>query len=455
MSRVLIVDDEPGVRSALARTLRSEGFDTVEARDGVEAVSRLRRGGIDAVLLDLTMPRLGGLEVLDALAEEQGAPPALVLTAHASLDNAVEALRRGAVDFLEKPVTADVLLHRLGRALAEARRRAEQVDAESPTDPLDAIVGTSPAIEELKRTVRSVAATPARVLILGESGSGKELVARAIHGLSARRDGPLVRVNCAAVPDELFEAELFGHVKGAFTGATQHRRGRFERASGGTLFLDEIGEVPLGVQPKLLRALEDGEIERVGAEEGTAVDVRIVAATNRDLGREVAAGRFREDLYYRLEVVTLRVPPLRERAGDVGPLFGHFLARAAAEIGRPAPEVTREAAARLEREPWPGNVRQLRNLAERIVIIEPPGAVIDGRAVARRLAGGPAGPGPAGGAVPTSGRLADAVAAFERAFIAAALARHGGNVSAAARELGFDRSALHRKIKALGIPRNV
>ena len=448
MSRILIVDDESGVRSALARTLRGEGFETAEARDGVEAVGRLRRGGIDAVLLDLTMPRLGGLEVLEALAEEENAPPALVLTAHASLDNAVEALRRGAVDFLEKPVTADVLLWRLRRALEEARRQAERPDDETTEAALGAIVGASGPIRALRETIARVAPTPARVLILGESGSGKELVARAIHALSPRCAGPLVRVNCAAVPDELFEAELFGHVKGAFTGATHHRRGRFERASGGTLFLDEIGEVPLPVQPKLLRALEEGEIERVGAEQGTQVDVRIVAATNRDLAQEVAAGRFREDLYYRLEVVTLRVPSLRERPADVGPLCEHFLARSAREVGRTPPRLTDGARRRLEEERWPGNVRQLRNLAERIVILEPDTGEITAEIVARHLAGTPS----AGGSgLPQAGRLADAVAAFERQFIAAALDRHDGNVSAAARELGFDRSALHRKLRTLGL----
>ncbi len=450
MPRILLADDEPNLRATLGRTLRSEGYDVVEARDGVEAISRLRRGGIDAVLLDLAMPRLDGFGVLDHLAGEEGAPPVVVLTAHASLENAVRAVRAGAFDFLEKPPSAEAVLLRLARALEAGRARAERLAGTGEEEPV--LLGESPPMRELRAAIARIAPTDARVLLLGESGTGKELVARELHRRSRRAGGALVRVNCAAVPEDLFEAELFGHVRGAFTGAVRDRRGRFELASGGTLFLDEIGEMPPGVQPKLLRALEEGEIERVGAEGATRVDVRVVAATNRDLAALVAAGRFREDLYYRLEGIALRVPPLRERPGDVPLLARHFLARACREMARQL-EFSPGALDRLATLDWPGNVRQLRNLVERLAILVP-GETITAADVERHL-GERAPSVPAAGlpGVPARGPLATAVAAFERGFIEAALARHGGNVSAAARELGLERTSLHRKMRALGIRR--
>ena len=447
MATILVVDDEANLRGTLGRTLRAEGYEVVEARDGVEAVSRLRRGGIDAVLLDLAMPRMDGFGVLEHLAGEEGAPPVIVLTAHASLENAVRAVRAGAFDFLEKPPAAEAVLLRLRRALEASRAAAEREAGPGPREPV--LLGDSPAMRELLAAIERVAPTPARVLILGESGTGKELVAREIHRRSRRAEGPLVRLNCAAVPPELFEAELFGHVRGAFTGAVRDRRGRFELASGGTLFLDEVGEMPLAVQPKLLRALEEGEIERVGAEGTTRVDVRVIAATNRDLAALVARGEFREDLYYRLEGIVLRVPPLRERREDVPLLARHFLERACREMARTM-EFGEDALERLAALDWPGNVRQLRNLVERLAILVP-GETITARDVELHL-GGEASPGGMPG-VPTAGPLADAVTAFERRFVEAALARHGGNVAAAARELGIERTSLHRKMRALGITR--
>ncbi len=449
MARILLVDDEANLRATLARTLRAEGYDVLEARDGVEAISRLRRGGVDAVLLDLAMPRIDGFGVLEHLAGEEGAPPVIVLTAHASLENAVRAVKAGAFDFLEKPPSAEEVLLRLARALEGGRARAERLAGPGAEEPV--LLGESPAMEELLAAIERVAPTDARVLVLGESGTGKELVAREIHRRSRRAAGPLVRVNCAAVPADLFEAELFGYVKGAFTGAVRDRRGRFELASGGTLFLDEIGEMPLPVQPKLLRALEEGEIERVGAEGSTRVDVRVVAATNRDLAALVAEGRFREDLYYRLEGIVLRVPPLRERREDVPLLARHFLERACREMARKL-AFAEDALERLAALDWPGNVRQLRNLVERLAILVP-GETITVRDVERHLGGAA----PRGDAVrdgvPARGPLAAAVAAFERRFVEEALARHGGNVSAAARELGIERTSLHRKMRALGIDR--
>ncbi len=443
MPRILIADDEANLRSTLCRMLRAEGYRTLEARDGIEAVSLLRRGGIDAVVLDLSMPRLDGFGVLAALNEEEGAPPVIVLTAHASLEHAVRALREGAWDFLEKPPASEAILLRLRRALENAGREAEAENA----PPSMEMIGESPAMKDLAVAIERVAATPARVLILGENGTGKELVARAIHASSRRAAGPMVRVNCAALPADLFEAELFGHVKGAFTGAVNHRRGRFERASGGTLFLDEIGEIPLAVQPKLLRALEDGEIERVGSEGGTPVDVRVIAATNRDLPKRVDEGLFREDLYYRLEVVTIQVPPLRDRPGDIARLARHFLDAAALEIGRSGLILEAEGEAFLEEQSWPGNVRQLRNLMERLAILAPT-ARIDRDAIERHL-----GTRTHAGMPPAAGPLAPAVALFEERFIRDALARHRGNVAATARELGFERSSLYKKMKALGLER--
>jgi DNA-binding NtrC family response regulator len=445
MTRILIADDEPNLRSTLGRTLRAEGYETSEARDGVEAVSALRRGGIDLVVLDLAMPRLDGFGVLAELEEEESAPPVIVLTAHASLENAVRAVRHGAFDFLEKPPAGEAVLLRVRRALERARVDAEAAEAPAGRQGL---IGDSASMRELLATIERVAPTAARVLIAGENGVGKELVARAIHELSPRSEGPLVRVNCAAIPSELFEAELFGHVKGAFTGAVAQRRGRFERASGGTLFLDEVGEIPSNVQPKLLRALEDGEIERVGAERGTRVDVRVIAATNRDLPTLVAEGSFRQDLYYRLEVVTVRVPPLREHAEDVPALARHFLERACADSGRRPLELSPEAEQLLGAQEWPGNVRQLRNLMERLAILAA-GPTVGADAVAKHLGATPA----AGSEGPAAGPLAEAVSAFERRFIVACLERHQGNVAAAARELEVDRSSLYKKLRALGIER--
>lgn len=447
MTRILIADDEANLRSTLGRTLRSEGYETLDARDGVEAISALRRGGIDLVMLDLAMPRLDGFGVLDELREEESAPPVIVLTAHASLDNAVRAVRAGAWDFLEKPPAGEAVLLRVRRALETARARAE-TGPEIPRPGRLGLIGESEPMRELLATVERVAPTAARVLITGENGVGKELVARALHELSPRASGPLVRVNCAAIPADLFEAELFGHVKGAFTGAVAQRRGRFERASGGTLFLDEVGEIPFAVQPKLLRALEEGEIERVGAESGTRVDVRVIAATNRDLPGLVSAGAFRQDLFYRLEVVTVRVPSLREHREDVPALARHFLGAACAESGRRALTLTPEAERLLERQDWPGNVRQLRNLMERVAILAT-GETIDAKTLERHLGQVPDGT----GGQPAGGPLADAVAAFERRFIEACLERHAGNVAAAARELEVDRSSLYKKLRALGIER--
>ncbi len=447
---ILLADDERNIRATLRRALALEGYRTVEAVDGAEALDRLASGEVDAAILDLEMPVLDGLGVLKALRERGLAIPCIVLTAHGSIGAAVEAVRLGAFDFIEKPPAVERIVLALENALrsraleAENRRLAEESGLGSE------MLGTSPALRALAETVRQVAPTEAAVLILGENGSGKELVARAIHAGGPRSRRPLVVVNCAAIPPTLFESELFGHARGAFTGATEARRGKFQQADRGTIFLDEIGEVPLPLQPKMLRALETGEVERVGGQASERVDVRVVAATNRDLPAEVTAGRFRQDLFYRLNVIPVRVPPLRERAGDVPLLARHFLDVACRRQRAGAKALSDAAVAALSAHAWPGNVRELRNLMERAAIL------VRGDVVEPRDLGLPAEGTPAAAASPAEPRdLASAVTAFEREFVLAALERNRWRMTAAARELGLERSHLYKKARALGIERRL
>src|SRR3989442_762211 len=371
MPTVLIADDERNIRATIARALRLEGYATLEAEDGAQALKRLEDGEVDLVILDLQMPSLDGLGLLEKMAERGHKVPALVLTAHGSIEKAVRAIRLGAFDFIEKPPAAERILQaaanalRLGRLEEENRRLAEEAGLGVE------MLGSSQVMMTLGETIHRVAPTDAGVLLLGENGTGKELVARAIHASSPRGSRPLVTVNCAAIPETLFESELFGHARGAFTGATEARRGKFQQADGGSLFLDEVGEVPLLLQPKMLRALESGEVERVGGRSIERVNARVIAATNRDLESQVKAGRFREDLFYRLLVVPIRVPPLRERREDVPLLARHFL-EAACRRNRIRPKrIAPGAMAVLERHPWPGNVRELRNAMGRIAILVP------------------------------------------------------------------------------------
>src|SRR6185436_9892698 len=332
-------------------------------------LQRLAEEPVDAVLLDLQMPGRDGFSVLETLRERGTDVPVIVLTAHGTIEKAVRAVQLGAADFVEKPPSTERLLVALENALRRSRLQADNRRLAAEAGLGEEILGSSPPMRQLAETVRRVAPTQAPVLLLGENGAGKELVARAIHAGSARRRKPLVTLNCAAIPDTLFESELFGHARGAFTGATDARRGKFQEADGGTLFLDEVGEIPLALQPKLLRALESGEVERIGGRGPERVDVRIVAATNRDLEAEVAAGRFRQDLYFRLLVVPVRVPPLRERQEDVTLLAAHFLAEACRK-NRIRPKILSDAALNLLRgHAWPGNVRELRNAMERVAIL--------------------------------------------------------------------------------------
>jgi DNA-binding NtrC family response regulator len=450
VATILIVDDERNLRSTLARALHLERYVTAEAEDGGRALERLAEGDVDAMLLDLQMPGLDGFQVLEAMAERGIGVPTVVLTAHGTVERAVRAMRLGASDFVEKPPATERLLVALTNALHRSRLEAENRRLAAEAGLGGTAPATSPPMQQLAEAVSRVAPTGAPVLITGENGAGKELVARAIHAGSGRRGRPLITVNCAAIPESLFESELFGHARGAFTGATEARRGKFQEADGGTLFLDEVGEIPLPLQPKLLRALETGEVERVGGRGREQVDARIIAATNRDLEAEVGAGRFRPDLYYRLLVVPVRVPALRERLQDLPALAEHLLSEACRRNRVRPKRLTPSALDVLARHAWPGNVRELRNAMERVAIL------VSGEALEARdleflrplpAAGSPAHP----GSRPED--LATAVARVERETILHALDRHHWKMTRAAAELGLERSHLYKKLKALGIER--
>ncbi len=448
MPTILITDDEPNIRKTLSQTFKLEGYRVETAGDGRQALGVLEDGGIDLVMLDLQMPHMDGLETLRELRKRGHAMPVMLLTAHGSIDVAVEAIKLGAFDFLEKPPHSEKVLLAARNALRQADLAAENAELRGEVDQANPMIGDSPALQALREQIQKVAPTQARVLILGENGTGKELIAHALHRGSARAEGPFVRVNCAALPRELVESELFGHEKGAFTGATARRRGKFARADGGTLFLDEVGEIPLELQAKLLRALESGEIEPVGSEVEQTVDVRVLAATNRDLEADVAEGGFREDLFYRLQVVSLTAPALRDHAEDIPALAQHFLGLACRQNNIRSRTLDDGAVERLAAHPWPGNVRELRNLIERLVIMAS-GESITAADVSAALPANAAVP--AGAGVTTEGALRDVMAQVERQVILDALERTNWVMAAAARELDLERSHLYKKLKAHGI----
>ncbi len=459
--RVLIIDDERNIRRTFQMVLTSEGFAVDTAESGEQGLEKLGAERPDVVVLDVRLPGLDGLEVLKRLHADDPELPVIMISGHGTIATAVEATRLGAFDFVEKPLSKERLLVAIRNALdvRDLGREVKQLRAQVGQRRL--MVGESAPVRAIRETIRRVAPTGARVLITGESGTGKELVARAVHEASDRRGKPFVKVNCAAIPEELIESELFGAVKGAYTGATQTRDGKFLQANGGTLFLDEIGDMSLKAQAKVLRALQEGEIERVGGSETYRVDVRVLAATNKDLQAEADAGRFREDLYFRLNVVPVHVPPLRERPGDIPLLAEHFLSVYLDENALPQRSFAPEALALLARLTWPGNIRELGNAVERLAILSSGASITTddlalcgiGEAtsgVGRTAAGGPAAPGaPCDlAAVQAVGGLVAARQQFEKSLIQAALDQTDGNVSGAARLLQIDRTNLHKKIAA-------
>ncbi|MFH1277454.1 MAG: sigma-54 dependent transcriptional regulator [Candidatus Eisenbacteria bacterium] len=445
--KILVVEDRAGTRRMLEETFGDEGYRAVAVATGEEAVARLRKESFDLVVTDLALPGMDGLQVLAAARESDPLAPVIVMTAHGTVENAVRAIKEGAYDFVTKPVDTDRLLLLAERAsehrALEARDRAHAVTERAPE-----IIGESAANRRALALAEKVAARDAAVLLLGESGTGKELFARRIHSRSPRAGHPLVAVNCAAIPRDLVEAELFGSEKGAYTGSDRLRVGRFELANGGTIFFDEIGELPPGSQSKLLRVLEEKTVRRIGGNRSIRVDVRLVTATNRDLEKEVREGRFREDLYYRLNVFPLRLPPLRERPEDIPVLAGHFLDLFASEQGRERPRLSPGAIEALARYAWPGNVRELGNVLERAVILAE-GDTIPEELVLPRMGGTESGGEPTAADLHEAVRLA--VRRVESEMIGRVLAECGGNKSEAARRMKISYRSLWSKVKEYGL----
>jgi len=445
---ILIVDDETNVRKVLGTLLDQAGYATTRAESGEIAMDLVRAGDPDLVLTDLKMPGMDGLELLSKLRQDFPEIPVVLLTAHGTIENAVEAMKRGAHDFLTKPFDREKVVEIVAKAVGQAERsRREFQGPPAPGAPCG-ILGNSEAIRSLRRMIERVAPSPTTVLITGETGTGKELVAEAIHRCSPRADGPMIKINCGALPDNLVEAELFGHERGAFTGAERAKPGRFELAHEGTLFLDEIGELPLPLQVKLLRVLQDGVVDRVGGTEPLKVDVRLVTATNRDLEVETQEGRFRQDLLYRLNVVEIKLKPLRDYPEDIPLLVEFFLDKHVSRLGRARPSISENAVASLLARRWPGNVRELENAVERAVVL----------AEGDEL--GPADFGPLsaeGGSDATAppgdlkGAARAAAAEAERKMIRTALDQTDGNVTRAAETLGLSRRGLQLKMKELGL----
>jgi two-component system, NtrC family, response regulator HydG len=465
MARILVADDHDALREGMVLVLARMGHDVLGVKGGEEALAAYRKRPADVVVTDLRMVPVDGIEVVRRLRAEDPDATVLVVSAHGTVATAVEAMHQGAIDFVEKPFSPEVLRARVEKAvrIAEERRgaraardRAEALDADllREHDP-HGLVGRSEPMRRVLEQIGKVAPTDATVLVLGESGTGKELVARALHDAGPRRERPFVSVSCAAIPEGLLESELFGHERGAFTGAVRRRLGRFELAHGGTLFLDEVGEIPPSIQVKLLRVLQERRVERVGGEASVEVDVRVVSATNRDLVRMVAEGRFREDLYYRLDVVQIRLPPLRERPGDVEELAAHFLSRAAPRLGRKVTGFTPEALELLRRHRWPGNVRELQNQVEQALVFAE-GPLVGEADLPEGLRRATAPPrAPPALPEPTGDRsLPEVLEDLERRLVLEAFEKAQGVKAEAARLLGIKPSALYYKLEKYGIARD-
>jgi two-component system nitrogen regulation response regulator NtrX len=446
---ILVVDDEPGVRTALTGVLNDEGYEVETVGSGEACLERVTRGGIDVIVLDVWLPGMDGLATLARLRERQIDAQVVLISGHGNIESAVRAIKLGAFDFVEKPLSLEKTVLVVRNALRQRRLEAENRALRARVDRHHAMVGESYAMRQLREQVAMAAPTNGRVLIYGENGTGKELVARTIHALSRRRSAAFVEINCAAIPEELIESELFGHVRGAFTGAVADRRGKFEAAAGGTIFLDEIGDMSLKTQAKVLRVLQEQTMEPIGGVARIKIDARVLAATNKDLPAEIRAGRFREDLYFRLNVIPIFVPPLRDRPDDIARLADHFMAEFAREYGKRLKTFEPDALDVIQQYAWPGNVRELRNVIERLMIMVPGDAIaasnlsfLDPNALRRTdLPEAPV----------DRLTLHEARDRFERDLILRTLAAQQGNMSRTAEVLGVERSNLYRKMKAFGI----
>ncbi len=447
MPNLLIVDDEASIRQTLKSVLEDEGYTALTAASGEGALETLAKHNVDLVLLDIWLPHMDGLEALGKIRTMSDSPEVIMISGHGTIETAVRATKLGAYDFLEKPLSIDKTLALVRHALDARRLRRENRELKKQLVQHSVIVGDSIPMKALRQQIQLMAPTNGRVLIFGESGTGKELVAHAIHAHSLRKEEMFVGVNCAAIPEDLIESELFGHQKGSFPAATGDKEGTFQRANGGTLFLDEIGDMSLKTQSKVLRTLDEQKVTPVGGEEPLPVDVRVIASTNKDLEEEISIGNFREDLFYRLNVIPFSVPPLRERQEDVPLLAQHFMKEFATAYGRRSREITDDALDALMRYSWPGNVRELRNVIERIVIMNPTTSRFERKHLppliyrdgSRRAAGA------------EFSTLHQARAAYERDYILKKLDEHHGNISRTAEVLGLERSHLYRKMKTLGI----
>ncbi len=451
-AKILIIDDEEAIRLSLRGILEDEGYEVLEAESAEEGLAVVDGAAPDLVFLDIWLPGMDGLAALGVLQAAHPKLPVIIISGHGTIETAVASIRQGAYDFIEKPLSLDKTVIITARALETCALRRENALLKTFQPEQDQLVGQSPAMKEFKEMLRRVAPTDAWVLLTGENGTGKELAARALHAGSRRASAPMIAVNCAAIPDDLIESELFGHEKGAFTSAEGTRVGRFELAHKGTLFLDEIGDMSLRTQAKILRILQEQCFERVGGTHTIKVNVRVIAATNKNLEESIAEGKFREDLYYRLRVVPLHLPPLRERTGDVRPLLKTFLRRQSVAHGIVPPSFTEEALQMLEAYSWPGNVRELRNFAERMGILFS-GRVIESSALPQEIKGQQ----PQAAAPP---QMEDSLlrqdfrtarAMFETRYLTARLRECGGNITRLAESIGLERSYLHRKLKACGI----
>jgi len=442
---ILIVDDERGIRESLGALLRDEGYEVDAATSGEECLERVAQRTFDLILLDVWLPKMDGLATLEQLQTREAAPMVVMISGHGNIETAVRATKLGAFDFIEKPLSLSKIVLLVRNALDYVRLEEENRRLRAELEERHEIQGSSVPMKALRQQIALTAPTTGRVLIYGESGTGKELVARALHAASARNTLPFVEVNCAAIPEELIESELFGHRKGSFTGASEDKVGKFQQADGGTLFLDEVGDMSLKTQSKVLRALEEQRVEPLGSNRPVTVDVRVIAATNKNLEEEIARNTFREDLFYRLNVIPFYVPPLRDRTEDIPILAGHFLAEFCETYGKKPKDFSPAAMEVLRSYPWPGNVRELKNLVERLVIMCPSPHIEPHHLPPELFRGAPKSP-----ARPYES-LHEARSAYEREFVLRKLEENRWNMTKAAAALGLERSHLYRKMRTLGI----